>query len=979
MTIKVTYNVTDVYVSETISATYINISYESPSSGGGVWGSITGTLSNQTDLQNALNSKFDDPTGTTSQYLRGDGTLATFPTIPSGTVTSVGLTMPSAFSVANSPVTSSGTLAVTGAGTASQYIRGDGQLANFPDNLGGGSSVNYYLNGSVTQGTFGGDTYYQMSKTPVLGAGTNFTRTNAQGNGYIASFITDAGDPSLLNIPAGNWNVEFYFQANSNAGNPQFYAELYKVDASNNFTLVGSGSTNPEGITNGTTIDQYYTAIPVPQTSLLVTDRLAIRIFVITSGRTITLHTENSNLCEVLTTLSTGLNALNGLTAQVQYFATGTSGTDFAISSATDTHTFNLPTASATNRGALSSADWATFNNKQNALTNPITGTGTSGQVAYFTGATTQAGSNNLFWDNTNGKLGIGTNTPAQGLSIIRNENTSSGIETQNTSTGAAANSGIIVRNSASAGQLFKLSTGYVTYKTLVANDLGFYNGTSGDISLLNDVAAGKIKFTTGTSSTAQMTLTAAGRLLIGTTTESTFILDVVGTARITGALTANSFIPSAATVPTNGMYLGAANTLTFATNSAEKVRIDANGSVGIGSTSLTSYGLRVGKTIVGALSSTGIYQDGTVQSTVTSNAFGFYNSARTQAAAFTLSNYYHYYADQFGLGAGSTVTNQYGFFADSTLVGATNDYGFYGNLAAGTNVWNLYMNGTANNYMAGSLGIGGTNLTARSLLIGRTVTGATTGYGILQSTTYASDVTASGINNYSLITTAAATYTLTNAYNYFVADLTKGAGSTITNQFGYYSANLTQGTNNFGFYSDIASTSGRWNFYAAGTALNYFNGNLLIGSTSDTGEKLQVTGTAKIGGNLGGSNQRVANFRNIGGNAFIELQSSGSGAVGLWTASGNEFGIYQNATAGTIGTSVFYINSSGNVGVNTFSINASAKLQVDSTTQGILPPRMTTTQKNAIATPSAGLMVYDTTLNKLCVFTTAWETITSI
>lgn len=45
------------------------------------WGSITGTLSNQTDLQSALNGKFDDPTGTTSQYIRGDGSLATFPTI----------------------------------------------------------------------------------------------------------------------------------------------------------------------------------------------------------------------------------------------------------------------------------------------------------------------------------------------------------------------------------------------------------------------------------------------------------------------------------------------------------------------------------------------------------------------------------------------------------------------------------------------------------------------------------------------------------------------------------------------------------------------------------------------------------------------------------------------------------------------------------------------------------------------------------
>jgi hypothetical protein len=59
---------------------------------------------------------------------------------------------------------------------------------------------------------------------------------------------------------------------------------------------------------------------------------------------------------------------LNGLTAQVQNFATGTSGTDFGINSATDTHTFNLPTASASNRGALSTADWSTFNGKQDAL-----------------------------------------------------------------------------------------------------------------------------------------------------------------------------------------------------------------------------------------------------------------------------------------------------------------------------------------------------------------------------------------------------------------------------------------------------------------------------------------------------------------------------------------------------------------------------------------------------------------------------------
>jgi hypothetical protein len=311
--------------------------------------------------------------------------------IPSGgggTVTSVDLTMPVAFNVTGNPITTNGTIAVTGAGTVSQYVRGDGTLANFPNSTGGGSSVNYYLNGSISQGTFGGDTYYEMSKTPVLGAGTNFTRTNGAGNGYIASFITDANDPSQLNIPGGNWNVEFYFQSSASGGTPSFYAELYKVSASNVFTLIASGSANPEGITNGTVVDQYFTSIPVPQTSLLIDDRLAIRIFVTTGGRTLTLHTENGNLCEVLTTLTTGLTALNGLTAQVQNFA---DDTNVQMVSSGSTHTITWAGTLADSRIASAS----TWNSKQNSRsvnvvsTNTNAGSAASTDYVYLVSGTT--------------------------------------------------------------------------------------------------------------------------------------------------------------------------------------------------------------------------------------------------------------------------------------------------------------------------------------------------------------------------------------------------------------------------------------------------------------------------------------------------------------------------------------------------------------------------------------------------------------
>lgn len=61
-------------------------------------------------------------------------------------------------------------------------------------------------------------------------------------------------------------------------------------------------------------------------------------------------------------------------------------------------------------------------------------------------------------------------------------------------------------------------------------------------------------------------------------------------------------------------------------------------------------------------------------------------------------------------------------------------------------------------------------------------------------------------------------------------------------------------------------------------------------------------------------------------------------------------------------------------------SITAAGGISSTSTTQGFLPPRMTTTNKTAIASPAEGLVVYDTTLHKLSVWTgAAWETVTSV
>ena len=327
---------------------------------GNTSGTNTGDNATNSQYSGLAASKQDTLVSGTNIKTINSTTLLGSGNITTGSVTSVGVSMPSAFNVASSPVTTSGTIAITGAGVVSQYVRGDGSLANFPMTSGGGSSVSYYLNGSVAQGTLGGVAFKEINKTPIIGAGTDFT---ISADGYIQSFITDANDPNQLLIPGGNWNFETYFSASSAGGSPSFYVELYKYDGTS-LTLIASNSATPEYITGGTNIDLYITALAVPQTVLTLTDRLAIRFYVAHSGRTITLHTENSHLSQIITTFTSGLTALNGLTAQIQSLATGTTGTDFNISSATATHTFNLPDASASNRGALTSANWSTFNGK---------------------------------------------------------------------------------------------------------------------------------------------------------------------------------------------------------------------------------------------------------------------------------------------------------------------------------------------------------------------------------------------------------------------------------------------------------------------------------------------------------------------------------------------------------------------------------------------------------------------------------------
>lgn len=150
-------------------------------------------------------------------------------------------------------------------------------------------------------------------------------------------------------------------------------------------------------------------------------------------------------------------------------------------------------------------------------------------------------------------------------------------------------------------------------------------------------------------------------------------------------------------------------NTASSAGTLTERMRIDSAGQVGIGTTTVAGRTLTVGKTLTGGTTAFGIVMNGVAQSDVTVAAQGVRSAIGTAAASFTLPVAYHFFAAQGTFGAGSTVTTQAGYTVDSGMTGATNNFGFYGTLAAATGRWNLYMEGTAANYLAGRLGVGAT------------------------------------------------------------------------------------------------------------------------------------------------------------------------------------------------------------------------------------------------------------------------------
>jgi hypothetical protein len=303
--------------------------------------------------------------------------------------------------------------------------------------------------------------------------------------------------------------------------------------------------------------------------------------------------------------------------------------------------------------------------------TTPIA-SGTIGRVLFQGTGNVLQQSGNLFWDGTNNRLGIGTATPLSPLHVVGNAKISS------------------------LAPYLDLTTSNWGTSTFIQNGVNINASSIGDYFNIFNPAGKGFSYTRG--SLVDFAIATTGNVLINTTTDAGFKLDVNGTARVQGSATiqtltvglgnnsvANNTVVglTALNVNTTGDYNSAFGGISLQKNTS------GNYNTAIGYQTLNNNTSGANNTAIGMQSCNGV----TIQSNNTGVGFQSLNSGGANNSALGASTDSGGFSGSVILGRSAVATGANQFVVGST---GTNAGAVTTEVNASTQVWNVIINGVA-------------------------------------------------------------------------------------------------------------------------------------------------------------------------------------------------------------------------------------------------------------------------------------------
>jgi hypothetical protein len=517
-----------------------------------------------------------------------------------------------------------------------------------------------------------------------------------------------------------------------------------------------------------------------------------------------------------------------------------------------------------------------------------------------------------------------------------------------------------------------------------------------------------------GANQTKQMILASTGNLLINTTTDAGYKLDVVGSTRIAESTAGTKLTVTG--IDQEDVLLvtwGGTNSIGLGSNTANNPvlrlgvirftahpnggRLQLSGATGrFGTeTELKLYG-SVSGTATGTMVWLGSNSDFSAAAhnptSGTLNVVGVLQKAGPLYAAFNPASgnatFNIFNIDPVINTSGTYAGIVRGFYYNPTLTSITGtthraiettsgDVIFNGgNVGIGVTPTNkldiAYATGVTNRFISFGIRSGLTADHAEILFTNVSTGHITTTTGSLQLNPFGNSIN----TNFGL-----SILQLTASSNYGLYSPTaRGLQASTNAAMGFLSANGDVNTDSFIF---SGPTGARHFFKVVQNNVPYFTimptGNVLINTTTDSGYKLDVNGTARVNNIFYVTNSAYTGNLRI--EAFANYQQRIIGAYGeniTFGAGGNTMSLNAGETyfSGSLLGGGFWMQSNGNTVIGAQSTPpASALVEIRSTTKGFLQPRLTTAQILAITTPAEGLQVYNTDLHVICFYDgTGWK-----